>query len=107
MSNATYAMLCVSRESEATIRRFLIEECGLRGKYVRKRLRLTLYYAPLELRSLDPIEELIDVQVDVAETRFMVMGPGGENPRPELSPADPKKQRLRNASRFPSTNVPL
>lgn len=87
MPSRTYAKLCLSTESEAAIRQFFVQHCGIRRKFVQRKPHLTVYFAPLELRGLREIHELVNIEVDTAETKFMVMGPGGENSRPELDPA--------------------
>jgi len=36
--------------------------------------------------GLSPVNQPVEVMVPTAQTRFMVLAPGGENPRPELEP---------------------
>jgi len=53
-------------------------------------MHLTVYHARRFMPGLEPANEIVNVVVPTAETRFMVLAPGGENPRPELDPAQRK-----------------
>ena len=82
-----YALLFVDHESEQLIRDVLMYDHKIEEHAIVNRLHLTAYYARrlipgIEMKSVDK-----NVDVDVSETRFMVLAPGGENPRPELEPS--------------------
>ena len=80
------AMLRVSRESEDEITRFLSAQHGVRRKRIACDLHLTVYHGRRPLRGLTEGSWPVEVSLDVQETRFMVLAPGGENPRPDLAP---------------------
>ena len=80
------AMLRVSRESEDEIARFLSARCGVRSKRIASDLHLTVYHGRRPLPGLREGSWPIEVSLDVQETRFMVLAPGGENPRRDLDP---------------------
>jgi hypothetical protein len=50
-------------------------------------MHLTVYYSRRQMPGVAPFSERVAVRVPASETRFMVMAPGGENPRPDLQPA--------------------
>ena len=78
--------LSLSAASESAVRDFFIHDCKIQPRFIHKKLHVTLYHAPLQLRNLTKIEETVDIVVDILETRFMVMAAGGENPRPNIDP---------------------
>ena len=81
-----YATLWVTRTCEEQIARLLFNECGIRKGTIQRGLHLTVYYARRPLPGLIEESQLVHINADVDETRFMVLSPGGENPRPELEP---------------------
>ena len=80
------AMLWVSRDSEALIKEFLVEECGVRPNRVNADMHLTVYHGRRLLPELKEGSWLSDITIGTQETRFMVLAPGGENPRADLNP---------------------
>lgn len=52
-------------------------------------MHLTVYYARRFLPGLPRHNTFrrVSIEADIKETRFMVLAPGGENPRPDLEPA--------------------
>ena len=65
---------------------FLISQ-GIPKKAVHRRMHLTVYYARRFLPGLaEDLSTPISIELNVAETRFMVLAPGGENPRREFLP---------------------
>ena len=81
-----YALLHVSCESERQIRRFLTQQAGIKGRAVRSGLHLTVYYSRRMLPNTFDANRGVEITANATETRFMVMAPGGENPRNELVP---------------------
>ena len=81
-----YAMLRVEWETEQWIRDIFMYSYDIPESAISNQFHLTVYHA----RRLIPgiIEKSVPVQItaDVAETRFMVFTPGGENPMPGLNP---------------------
>ena len=80
------AFLKVSRESEQQIADMLVGQFGVRRGRVQSDLHLTVYHGRRRLPGLKEMSVPVNIEVDTAETRFMVLAPGGENPRPELDP---------------------
>lgn len=82
-----YALLWVNEVREAFIRGLLAREVDVPEHRIVRGMHLTVYYARRHLPNLVPMAREIEVKLNTAETRFMVLAPGGENPRPELEPA--------------------
>ena len=80
------AMLRVSEATENLIRAFFLETHGVRHNRLSTDLHLTVYHGRRPLPSLSQTCRPTRIIADTDETRFMVLAPGGENPRPELDP---------------------
>ena len=80
-----FALLWVKEESEALIHEFLASK-GIPRRAFQKETHLTVYHGRRPLQGISPYHSPVEISADVSETRFMVMAPGGENPRPELDP---------------------
>jgi hypothetical protein len=99
-----WAQLFLSREDCSRIRDFFLSEFGIKPRYVIRNMHITVYHARRPMPGLAPVSEPASVVLAASETRFMVMAPGGENPRPEL---DPGKRKVgirvhRKSSALPS-----
>ena len=81
-----YAILWVTRSCEERIARFLFDKCRVPEDKIQRGLHLTVYYARRLLPGLAEVSRHIRINANIDETRFMVLAPGGENPRPELEP---------------------
>lgn len=83
-----YALLWVTRECEIRISDFLLSR-DIPRSAIYCEMHLTVYYARRLLPGLSRRLETrpVKISADALETRFMVLAPGGENPRPELDPA--------------------
>ena len=83
-----YALLWLTRQCESEIIDYLISR-GIPARSIQRGLHLTVYYARRILPGLarNLLSRTVAIEADVTETRFMVLAPGGENPRPELNPA--------------------
>ena len=66
-----------------------LKSWGMPEGSIQRGMHLTVYYARRLLPGLPRHEpsHRVAIEADVKETRFMVLAPGGENPRPELEPA--------------------
>ncbi len=82
-----YAILWVTRTCEERIAQFLVDKCGIPQGAVQRGLHLTVYYARRPLPGLVEENQRVHINANVDETRFMVLAPGGENPRPDLEPS--------------------
>ena len=80
-------MLSLSKHCETDIEEFFVSS-GIPRRVVQRGMHLTVYYARRFLPG-GPNNRIqpISIELDVKETRFMVLAPGGENPRPELVPS--------------------
>jgi hypothetical protein len=81
-----YAVLCLTKECEQHLRMILTQKCGVRKASVQRNMHLTIYHGRRPLPGLVIGSQTISISADLAETRFMILAPGGENPRPELEP---------------------
>ena len=75
------AMLRVSKTSENLIRTFFSETYGVRPNRLQSDLHLTVYHGRRPLPGLSEDFRHVRVILNTDETRFMVLAPGGENPR--------------------------
>ena len=80
------AILKVSKQCETLIKVFFDEVCNVKPNRIKPDLHLTVYHGRRRLPGL--CENTVPVNIEIAtnETRFMVLAPGGENPRSELDP---------------------
>ena len=82
-----YALLWVAQECENSIRNLLLHKFGIPAGAIQRGLHLTVYHGRRPLPGLVPGSQSVHFGADVRETRFMVLAPGGENPRPALEPS--------------------
>ena len=80
------AILWVSAYSEAQIRKFLSEVCGVKKKRLQSGLHLTVYHSRRPIPGLREGDQPLQIIADTLETRFMPLAPGGENPREDIDP---------------------
>jgi hypothetical protein len=85
-----WAQLCLARSDCERIRHFLVSEVGVKPRTVVRKMHLTVYYARRPLPGVVSIAAPAHVILPAEDTRFMVLAPGGENPRPELEPGHRK-----------------
>jgi hypothetical protein len=82
-----HAILWLSRKYEALITELLSRECKIPRNAIQHGMRLTVYHGRRALSGLVPVSRRERIAADALETRFMVLAPGGENPRPEHEPS--------------------
>lgn len=75
---------------------------GLKKRCVVRRMHLTVYHSRRPLPGVVDVSEPVSVVLAAAGTRFMVLAPGGENPRTELEPG-----KLRVGIRVQKQNATL
>jgi hypothetical protein len=85
-----WAQFVLSQEDCFRIRDFFILEMGIKQRFVVSNMHITVYHARRPMIGLTSSCESIKVILPASETRFMVMAPGGENPREELDPGSRK-----------------
>ena len=81
-----YALLWIDRDSEKEIADVLINKCGVEKDHVQRGMHVTIYHSRRKLVGLKHDTLYESIKADVAETRFMVFAPGGENPRKDINP---------------------
>lgn len=81
-----WAQLWLCAEDCVRIKDLLSSQGVVKRSSVMNRLHITVYHARRAMAGLQDCTETISVDIPTAETRFMVLAPGGENPRPELEP---------------------
>jgi hypothetical protein len=86
-AHVVWAKLCVSQESERQIHKFFVDYVGLNRGILISDLHVTVYHARRPLLDLSDYEEGTIIEIDPVHLRFMVMAPGGENPRPDVDPS--------------------
>ena len=90
LSFEVWAQLLLAEADCERIRAFLVDHFHLKLKFIPKKMHMTVYHARRPMRGVQSCVEPVSVVLPAEETRFMVMAPGGENPRPNLSPAHRK-----------------
>ncbi|MCB1061795.1 MAG: hypothetical protein KDN20_02600 [Verrucomicrobiae bacterium] len=85
-----WAQLLLAEHCQKQIADFFVNDLGIHRDHVARRMHLTVYHARRPMPGLVPALENINVVVPAEETRFMVMAPGGENPRKGLDPSKRK-----------------
>lgn len=93
-----WAQLILRSRDAAAIRGFL-RDAGVDDRFIVRRMHLTVYHARRPMPGLWPMREAAAVLLSAADTRFMLLAPGGENPRSDLDPSvAPVGIRVRRAS---------
>ena len=82
-----YYLLYLSFKSEEHIRKVLINDCNIPAEYIQRGMHLTLYHSRRHMPLLEMNTTYLSIESNTNETRFMVLAPGGENPRSDLIPA--------------------
>ena len=81
-----YSLLWIDRESEKEITDVLKYKCGVDEGNIQRRMHLTIYHSRRRLINVKRSKSYEIIKADVKETRFMVLAPGGENPRKNINP---------------------
>ena len=81
-----FGILWVTRRCEALISDLLVDECGIPKEAIQHGFHLTVYESRRPIPGVAPTSQAAEFYAETSESRFMVLAPGGENPRPELEP---------------------
>ena len=83
-----FALLFLNKKNEEEISHVLTNICKIPKECVQRRMHMTIYHSrrPLPGVSFGSWSENIKANID--ETRFMVLAPGGENPKANLIPSE-------------------
>lgn len=82
-----WAQLFLCEEDRVRVHDFFVSEFGIKPRCVVRNMHITVHHARRPMPGVVSFAETAALVLTAAETRFMVMAPGGENPRPELNPA--------------------
>lgn len=85
-----WCQLHLSRESTYRISKFLQLEYGVIPKDIISNMHLTVYHSTKEMNNVFELAEECNHVFDTQYTRFMVLAPGGENPKPRIKPKNHK-----------------
>lgn len=85
-----WAQLRVARKSAIEIHDFFRSEYRISPQFLISNIHLTVYHSRRPMFGLEECERSCHLSVDTYDTRFMVLAPGGENPRPEIVPGKRK-----------------
>ena len=83
---AVFALLWLDAPSASALRAAL-EEAGLHSESLESSFHLTVYHARRFIHGLRPVRRTVSIECDLAETRTMVLVPGGENLRRGVIPS--------------------
>ncbi len=81
-----YAALWVSRETRQALTRVLTDNCGIQEESICSDFHLTVYFSNWSLPGVNSRYETVEICADIAETRFMLCVPGGENKKEGVKP---------------------
>jgi hypothetical protein len=81
-----WAMIMVDQPSQEIIGEFFIKNFSIKKTSIKKRMHLSIYHARRPLLGIQNHARDISVRIQARDLRFMVMVPGGENKRPDVSP---------------------
>lgn len=81
-----WAQLFLQQASRDALAAFLVSQ-GVSERRIVMSMHLTVYHARRPLPGIVATAESAQLAVAAEDLRFMVMAPGGENPRPELEPS--------------------
>ena len=96
-----WAQFRVARKSVIEIQNFFIDEYNISPEFLVSNLHLTIYHSRRPMPDVEEIFKSCHLSIDTLDTRFMVLAPGGENPRPNLVPAKKKIGiRIHKSSKF-------
>lgn len=86
-----WAQLFLSVHDCDRINDFMLTTMSVKPRYLVRKMHITIYHARRPMSGVIATTEEASVLVPAKDLRFMVMAPGGENPRPEL---DPEKRKI-------------
>ena len=99
-----WAMLFLSDDDAYRVREFFTKDVGVKPGRIIANPHLTVYHSRRPMPGLRSTKERASLILAAADTRFMVMYPGGENPRDELDPGKlPVGIRIRRKCETQST----
>ena len=79
-----WAMAFLEPQSEKMLRKFFVDQCGVKQRLVVRDMHCTVYHARRPIAGIANREEPLDIWIPGPELRMMTLTPGGENLRPEI-----------------------
>jgi hypothetical protein len=86
-----WAQLCLCAEDCARVADFFVTEFRIKPNRIIRSMHVTVYHSRRPMQGVSGSSEAVEVTLPASETRFMVLAPGGENPRYYL---DPRKLKV-------------
>lgn len=85
-----WAQLFLRDQDQEKLKQFFIETLGIKERFIVKNMHITVYHSRRPMPGLSEMKDDANIVVPAEDMRFMVMAPGGENPRPEFNPGKRK-----------------
>lgn len=82
-----WAQLVLCETDSCRIQDFFLTRVGVKRRCLVRAMHITVYHCRRPMPGVEPLSEPASVIIPAQDMRFMVMAPGGENPRLELDPA--------------------
>ena len=82
-----FVLMYLSFEDQKKITSFFMDKYQVSPDSIERGMHITIYHSRRPIYSLIKSQSIVSIDVDVKETRFMVLAPGGENPKPNLIPS--------------------
>ena len=82
-----FVLMYLSFEDQKKITSFFMDKYQVSPDSIERGMHITIYHSRRPIYSLNKSQSIVSIDVDVKETRFMVLAPGGENPKPNLIPS--------------------
>jgi len=86
-SYSLFVLLYLDFDDQKEISDFFSINYGVPTDCIERGMHLTLYHSRRKLPYYQKKQSLVSIELNVSETRFMVLAPGGENPRTNLIPS--------------------
>jgi hypothetical protein len=82
-----FVLMFLSIEDENKITSFFEQKFNIPTNLIVRGMHITMYHTQIPINLPITDKKIISIDADVKETRFMVMAPGGENPKKNINPA--------------------
>ena len=80
----------LSKNSEEEVQNFFRKQFYIDHKFLSQNMHITVYHSRRPMFNLEELTINCNHNTDTKDTRFMVLAPGGENPKPDLIPGERK-----------------
>ena len=83
-----FSLLFLNKKNEEEISHVLTDICKIPKECVQRRMHMTIYHSRRPLPGVSFGSSTENIKANIDETRFMVLAPGGENPKANLIPSE-------------------